>query len=111
MNTKTKGELTMEKNKGENEILEKREIDVIDFLKNIPLNDEDKTILVMSISTIMHQVMVDTVKTVTAACMGLSQDSPEFNTFFSNGIEQVVSASSDNIYNDLSSEILGGGHQ
>ena len=80
---------------------ERKEIDAVEFIRNLPINLQDTKILVQIISELINIVAAETAKNVTAACMGLSVDHPEFESFYNNDIKQIVELNSADTYNSI----------
>ena len=85
---------------------DQQQINVVDFLKGLKISDEDKDILLMCFAVTMSQIAYTTARSVTAACMGLSEEDEQFNTFFNNDIAQIVNVEENGIYADLKKLIM-----
>lgn len=77
-----------------------------EFIRDLPLSDEQKHFLLMSIAKIMSTVAQDTGKMTTAACMGLSTDDPNFCVFYERDIAPLLEVDPQKIYEDLKVLIL-----
>lgn len=80
--------------------------DVMDFIKNLPIELEDKKRLLLGISAIIVNTAEKTCQTSVAACMGLSEDDPTFAAFYNKDIEPATRVDIQQIYNDLAEKCL-----
>lgn len=76
-------------------------LNVLDFIRDLPLSDQQMQFLLMSIAKIMSTVAQDTGKMTTAACMGLSTDDPRFCIFYDKEIAPLLEVDPQKIYTDL----------
>lgn len=81
-------------------------LDIPQFIKDLPLSNQQMHFLLMSIAKIMATVAQDTGKMTTAACMGLSTDDPKFCVFYDKEIAPLLEIDPQKIYNDLQNLIL-----
>lgn len=80
--------------------------DVMDFIKHLPIELEDKKRLLLGISAIIVNTSEEACKSSVAACMGLSVDNPTFVAFYNNDIRPATIVDIQNVYNDLVNKCL-----
>ena len=89
-----------------NDIKKVEYFDVMEFIKNLPIELEDKKRLLLGISAIIVNTAEGSCKSSVAACMGLSEDDPTFVAFYNKDIEPATRVDIQKIYNDLAEKCL-----
>ena len=89
-----------------NDIEKVEYFDVMEFIKNLPIELEDKKRLLLGISAIIVNTAEESCKSSVAACMGLSEDDPTFVAFYNKDIEPATRVDIQQIYNDLAEKCL-----
>lgn len=89
-----------------NDIEKVEYFDVMEFIKNLPIELEDKKRLLLGISAIIVNTAEESCKSSVAACMGLSEDDPTFVAFYNKDIESATRVDIQQIYNDLAEKCL-----
>lgn len=89
-----------------NDIEKVEYFDVMEFIKNLPIELEDKKRLLLGISAIIVNTAEESCKSSVAACMGLSEDDPTFAAFYNKDIEPATKVDIQQIYNDLAEKCL-----
>lgn len=89
-----------------NDIEKVEYFDVMEFIKNLPIELEDKKRLLLGISAIIVNTAEESCKSSVAACMGLSEDDPTFVAFYNKDIVPATRVDIQQIYNDLAEKCL-----
>lgn len=84
-------------------------INVVEFIKNLPLDRETKEKLLLCIAAIHRDTFINTFKVATATAMGLDEKDPKFVAFYMNNIEPNISNtySMDKVFEDMKHSIFG----
>ena len=84
----------------------KKRIEVIDFIRDLNISDEDRETLVACFATTISMVAFETARSVTAACMGEDPNSEQFNAFFNNNIAQIISVEENQVFSELMRKVM-----